>query len=90
MHRRRARRHSSRGSSRAIDHLTRTLRRYRRDFALMTGATPPDPANVDDVVLLDYFSSGNDPRAMIVDRMLRIKTLEATVGLLRQIGDCPG
>jgi hypothetical protein len=52
----------------------------------MNGTTAPDPADVDDLVLLDYFSSRDDPHGMLVDRMLRIKTLEATIALIRQVG----
>jgi hypothetical protein len=41
---------------------------------------------MDDLMLLEYFCSGSDPRGLIADRMLRIKTLEATVSLVREIG----
>lgn len=68
-----------------IVHTERALARYKRDLALMLGTLAPAHPDVDDLATLECFASSDDPQGMINDRKLRIKTLEATIALLREI-----
>ncbi len=75
---------SSQNHHRAMAHVERAIGRYTRDLALLTGRLVPIHVDLDDLALLDFVRSSADPRAVINDRMLRIKTLEATLELLRE------
>ncbi len=82
-------RSSPRGrTSDAIVRLDRVIARYERDLALLTGKLVPIHGDVDDLIILEYFTASDDPGGLINDRRLRIKTLEATIDLLREtLGD---
>lgn len=79
-------RSSQRGrpTSGAIARLDRVIARYERDLALLTGKLVPIRGDVDDLIILEYFAASDDPQGLISDRRLRIKTLEATIGLLQE------
>jgi hypothetical protein len=67
-----------------IDHLERTVDRYRRDLGLMTETLVPTRLNIDDLAIMDRYASSDDQQGLINDRILRIKTLEAMLHLLRE------
>ncbi len=73
-----------RPTSGAIAHLDRVIARYERDLALLTGKLVPIRGDVDDLIILEYFAASDDQQGLIADRRLRIKTLEATIGLLQE------
>jgi anti-sigma regulatory factor (Ser/Thr protein kinase) len=64
-------------------HIRKTLRRYERDLALMQGRTRPSDSDLDDLAILERFASTEDRDSLINDRKLRIKTLQATLEILR-------
>lgn len=70
-------------SSLTAAHIRRTLRRYERDLALMQGRMQPSDSNLDDLAILERFASTENRDSLINDRKLRIKTLEATLEILR-------
>jgi len=65
-------------------HIRRAIVRYRRDLALMLGERVPAEGNVDDVAILERFRSHDDQTELINEWVLRIKTLEAMLELLRE------
>jgi hypothetical protein len=62
----------------------RTIDRYRRDVGLLTGQIVPISVDLDDLALLDFVGLSVAPEKLINDRKLRIKTLEATLDMLRE------
>ncbi|MGQ0569344.1 MAG: hypothetical protein ACT4P5_07400 [Armatimonadota bacterium] len=60
------------------------MARYRRDLGLMIGNLAPVLSDPDDLAILEYLAASNDPKGLISDRKLRIKTLEATLALLQE------
>lgn len=74
----------------AIAHVERAVARYTRDLALLSGRLIPIRANLDDLALLDLVASSPEPRTILNDRKLRVKTLEATLELLRESGQAGG
>lgn len=71
-------------TSPGIAHVERALARYRRDLGLMTGNLAPVTSDPDDLAILEHLAASNDPKRLIGDRKLRIKTLEATLALLKE------
>ncbi len=69
---------------RTIGHLRRTIDRYKRDLALMQGDVEPIGHDVDDLAILERFEAAEDKETLINDRKLRIKTLQATLEILRE------
>lgn len=68
----------------AIIHVERAIDRYNRDLALLTGRLVPMRVDLDDLAFLDSITLSLDPQAIVNDRKLRIKTLEATLDMLRE------
>jgi len=48
------------------------------------GRLSPSPANIDDLTIMEAFAAAADKENLISDRKLRIKTLEATLEILRE------
>lgn len=69
---------------RTIGHVRRTIERYQRDLALMLGQVDPIDGDLDDLAILERFAASEDKESLISDRKLRIKTLEATLEILRE------
>jgi len=69
---------------RTIGHIRRTIDRYQRDLALMQGDTEPMDEDLDDLAILERFQASDDKESLISDRKLRIKTLQATLEILRE------
>lgn len=69
---------------RTIGHIRRTIDRYQRDLALMLGEIDPQDGDLDDLAILERFQATEDKDSLISDRKLRIKTLEATLEILRE------
>ncbi len=75
---------------RTMGHIRRTIDRYQRDLALMRGETEPHSDDIDDLAILERFEASNDREMLINDRKLRIKTLQATLDILREdLGNDP-
>jgi hypothetical protein len=72
-------------SRRRIVRVDRAIDRYRRDVALLTGRILPVSVNLDDLALLDFVTFSQTPDAIVADRKLRIKTLEAMRDMLREV-----
>jgi hypothetical protein len=80
-----SRRLQSQGAtSNAIEHINRAVARYERDLGLLTGKIVPIRGDVDDLMILESFMTSGDQQQFLSDRRLRIKTLEATIELLRE------
>ncbi|MDQ7829846.1 MAG: ATP-binding protein [Armatimonadota bacterium] len=77
-------------SAATLTHLRRTIGRYRRDLELMRGQAAPDPDDLDDLAILERFARSQDPEGLVADRMLRVKTLEATLQILEEDLPAPG
>jgi hypothetical protein len=77
-------------SQNAADHAATVMRvrqaiaRYRRDLALLGGRLLPMSVNIDDLLFLEFISLTKNPKDVVNDRMIRIKTLEATLDLLTE------
>ncbi len=69
---------------RSIGHIRRTIDRYQRDLALMLGETEPLDEDLDDLAIMERFQAADDKESLISDRKLRIKTLQATLEILRE------
>ncbi len=69
---------------RSIGHIRRTIDRYQRDLALMLGETDPIDEDLDDLAIMERFLAADDKESLISDRKLRIKTLQATLEILRE------
>ncbi|MGH2425643.1 MAG: ATP-binding protein [bacterium] len=69
---------------RTIGHIRQTIDRYRRDLGLMLGEIDPTEGDLDDIAILEQYHAADDKEAEISDRKLRIKTLEATLEILRE------
>jgi hypothetical protein len=69
---------------RSIGHIRRTIDRYQRDLSLMLGQTEPLDEDLDDLVIMERFLAADDKESLISDRKLRIKTLQATLEILRE------
>lgn len=69
---------------RTIGHIRQTIDRYRRDLGLMLGEIDPAEGDLDDIAILEQYHAADDKDAEISDRKLRIKTLEATLEILRE------
>lgn len=69
---------------RTIGHIRQTIDRYRRDLALMIGEIEPTDGDLDDLAILEQYEGAHDREGVISDRKLRIKTLEATLEILRE------
>lgn len=69
---------------RTIGHIRQTIERYRRDLALMVGEIEPTDGDLDDLAILEQYEAAHDKESFITDRKLRIKTLEATLDILRE------
>ena len=69
---------------RTIGHIRRTIDRYRRDLALMLGNVEPMDEDLDDLAIMERFLASADKERLISDRKLRIKTLQATLEILRE------
>lgn len=69
---------------RSIGHIRRTIDRYQRDLALMLGETEPLDEDLDDLAIMERFHTSEDKDTLISDRKLRIKTLQATLEILRE------
>jgi hypothetical protein len=69
---------------RTIGHVRRTIDRYKRDLALMQGDVEPIGHDLDDLAILERFEAAEDKETLINDRKLRIKTLQATLEILRE------
>jgi serine/threonine-protein kinase RsbW len=68
---------------RTIGHIRQTIDRYRRDLALMVREIEPIDGDLDDLAILEQYEGADDKESFITDRKLRIKTLEATLEILR-------
>lgn len=71
---------------RTMAHVRRAIDRYRRDLALMLGELDPIEGDLDDLAILERYAGAADKDTLISDRKLRIKTLEATLDILREDG----
>jgi len=69
---------------RSIGHIRRTIDRYQRDLALMLGQLEPLEGDLDDRAILERYAETEDKEGLISDRKLRIKTLQATLDILRE------
>ncbi|MDQ7844618.1 MAG: ATP-binding protein [Armatimonadota bacterium] len=69
---------------RTIGHIRRTIDRYQRDLALMLGEAEPIDEDLDDLAIMERFQASGDKESLISDRKLRIKTLQATLEILRE------
>lgn len=69
---------------RTIGHIRRTIDRYQRDLALMQGDAEPLDEDLDDLAIMERFLASADKDSLISDRKLRIKTLQATLEILRE------
>lgn len=69
---------------RSIGHIRRTIDRYQRDLALMLGEAEPLAADLDDLAIMERYHAAADKEALVSDRKLRIKTLQATLEILRE------
>lgn len=69
---------------RTIGHIRRTIDRYQRDLALMQGDAEPIDEDLDDLAIMERFLASADKDSLISDRKLRIKTLQATLEILRE------
>lgn len=69
---------------RTIAHVRRRIERYQRDLALMRGEVDPIEGDLDDRATLERFAAADDKEGLMSDRKLRIKTLQATVEILRE------
>jgi len=69
---------------RTIGHIRRTIDRYQRDLALMLGEAEPIDEDLDDLAIMERFQASADKESLISDRKLRIKTLQATLEILRE------
>lgn len=69
---------------RTTGHIRRTIDRYQRDLALMRGEAEPIDDDLDDLAILERFEAAEDRETLINDRKLRIKTLQATLEILRE------
>ncbi|HXF81367.1 MAG TPA: ATP-binding protein [bacterium] len=69
---------------RTIGHIRRTIDRYQRDLALMQGEAQPLEEDLDDLAIMERFLASADKERLISDRKLRIKTLQATLEILRE------
>jgi len=69
---------------RSIGHIRRTIDRYQRDLSLMLGQTEPLDEDLDDLAIMERFLAADDKESLISDRKLRIKTLQATLEILRE------
>lgn len=67
-----------------IAHIRRTIDRYRRDVGLMLGEIEPADGDVDDLAIRERFQASENKKRLISDYKLRIKTLEATLDILRE------
>ncbi len=75
---------------RTMGHIRRTIDRYQRDLALMRGEIEPHDNDIDDLAILERFEASNDKEMLVNDRKLRIKTLQATLEILREdLGNDP-
>lgn len=74
---------------RSIGHIRRTIDRYQRDLALMLGEVEPIEGDLDDRAILERHAEADDKEGLISDRKLRIKTLQATLEILREDGSEP-
>ncbi len=75
---------------RTIGHIRRRIDRYQRDLALMRGDVEPIEDDIDDLAILERFQAAKGKESLINDRKLRIKTLQATLEILREDeGDGP-
>ena len=72
------------GRTAAMARVERSIDRYRRDVGLLTGRIVPISVDLDDLALLDFAGFSVAPEEIINDRKLRIKTLEATLDMLRE------
>lgn len=68
----------------AVVRVRQTLERYRRDVALLGGRLVPMCVDIDDLLFLEFISLSENPREIVNDRLIRIKTLEATLDLLSE------
>ncbi len=69
---------------RSIGHIRRTIDRYQRDLALMLGEADPVDQDLDDLAIMERYHAADDKDTLISDRKLRIKTLQATLEILRE------
>jgi len=69
---------------RTIGHIRQTIDRYRRDLALMLREIEPTDGDLDDLAILEQYETARNKESVISDRKLRIKTLEATLEILRE------
>jgi len=69
---------------RTVGHIRRTIDRYKRDLALMLGEAEPIDEDLDDLAIMERFLASHDKESLISDRKLRIKTLQATLEILRE------
>lgn len=69
---------------RSIGHIRRAIDRYQHDLALMLGEVDPIEGDLDDLAILERFEAAEDKESLVSDRKLRIKTLQATLEILRE------
>jgi hypothetical protein len=69
---------------RSIGHIRRAIDRYQRDLALMLGKAEPLAADLDDLAIMERYHATDDKDTLVSDRKLRIKTLQATLEILRE------
>jgi serine/threonine-protein kinase RsbW len=69
---------------RRIGHIRRAIDRYQRDLALMLGKAEPLEADLDDLAIMERYHAADDKDTLVSDRKLRIKTLQATLEILRE------
>ncbi|HEY6101956.1 MAG TPA: ATP-binding protein [bacterium] len=69
---------------RSVGHIRRTIDRYQRDLALMLGEAEPMAADLDDLAIMERYHAADDKDMLVSDRKLRIKTLQATLEILRE------
>lgn len=73
---------------RSVGHIRRKIDRYKRDLALMRGDIEPSDEQLDDRAILERFAETQDKKALIGDRKLRIKALQAMLEeLLKEDGE---
>lgn len=65
-------------------HIRRAIERYKRDLALMRGEVEPIEGDLDDLAIVERFEAAEDKKRLISDRKLRVKTLQATLEILRE------
>lgn len=65
-------------------HIRRAMERYQRDLVLMLGEVEPIEGDIGDLAILERFEAADDKEWLIGDRKLRIKTLKATLEILRE------